>query len=185
VTNIVFIATSLDGYIAPEDGSLDWLETVPNPEGDDLGFNAFISRVDALVMGRLTFEVVEGFGIGWHYPVPGIILSNTLTALPEDFQEKTSLTRGTPEEVMAFARSKGFENLYIDGGTTIQQFLQADLIDELIITEIPILLGGGDRLFGTLQQPLIFNLQEATTHPNQLVTRHYLRNRQPENAETS
>ena len=59
MTNIVYIATSLDGYIAPEDGSLDWLGTVPNPEGDDLGFGEFIKRIDAVVMGRLTFEVVQ------------------------------------------------------------------------------------------------------------------------------
>ena len=89
MTNIVYIATSLDGYIAPEDGSLDWLGTVPNPEGDDLGFGEFIKRIDAVVMGRLTFEVVQSFDLGWHYPVPGIILSSTLKSLPAEFQEQT------------------------------------------------------------------------------------------------
>lgn len=175
MTNIVYIATSLDGYIAPEDGSLDWLETVPNPEGDDLGFNEFIQRVDAVVMGRLTFEVVEGFGIGWHYPVPGVILSSTMKSLPTEFEEKVALTSGTPQDVMAFAKAKGYHNLYIDGGTTIQHFLRADLVDEMIITEVPILLGGGDRLFGSLAEPLKFELVETTTLLGQMVKRHYKR----------
>lgn len=177
MTNIVYIGTSLDGYIAPEDGSLDWLGTVPNPEGDDLGFGEFIQRVDAVVMGRLTFEVVQGFGIGWHYPVPGIILSSTLKKLPRDFEDKVSLTRGSPKEVMAFAKEKGYQNLYIDGGTTIQGFLRADLIDEMIITEIPILLGGGDRLFGSLDQQLKFELVGTNILLDQMVKRHYKRER--------
>jgi len=177
MANLVYIATSIDGYIAPEDGSLDWLNTVPVPEGDDLGFGEFIQRVDAVVMGRLTFEVVQGFGIGWHYPVPGIILSSTLGSLPDAFQKDTILTSGEPEQIVAEARAKGFENLYVDGGTTIQRFLKADLIDELIITEIPILLGGGDRLFGTLGEQLKFRLIESTTLLNQMVKRRFRRER--------
>jgi len=177
MTNIVYIATSLDGYIAPEDGSLDWLGTVPNPEGDDLGFGEFIKRIDAVVMGRLTFEVVQSFDLGWHYPVPGIILSSTLKSLPAEFQDQTFLTSGTPSEIVAFALSKGFQNLYIDGGTTIQRFLSADLVDEMIITEIPILLGGGDQLFGSLQSQLKFELVETTTLLGQMVKRHYKRKR--------
>lgn len=175
MANLVYIATSIDGYIAPEDGSLEWLNTVPVPEGEDLGFSEFIQRVDAVVMGRATFEVVQGFGIGWHYPVPGIILSSTLTELPDAFLKDTFLMRGEPERIVAEARAKGFENLYIDGGATIQRFLQADLIDELIITEIPILLGGGDRLFGTLEETLKFSLVESTVLLNQLVKRRFRR----------
>ena len=177
MTNIVYIGTSLDGYIASEDGSLDWLDTVPNPEGSDLGFGKFIDRVDAVVMGRLTFETVMSFGLGWHYPVPGIILSSTLKELPEEFAEKTRLTSGTPEEVISYAKKAGFENLYIDGGTTIQRFLKADLIDELIITEVPILLGGGDRLFGKLDEHMKYTLAETETLLGQLVKRRYLRDR--------
>ena len=175
MTNIVYIATSLDGYIAPEDGSLDWLGTVPNPGGNDLGFADFMAQVDAVVMGRLSFETVQSFGVGWHYPKPGIILSSTLSELPNEFQEATFLTHGEPADVVAFAKSKGFNNLYIDGGTTIQRFLRSDLIDELIITEIPILLGGGDRLFGVLEEHLKFELVETQTLLDQMVKRHYRR----------
>ena len=150
MSNIVYIGTSMDGYISAPDGSLDWLSYVPIPEGDDLGFSEFMERVDAVVMGRKTFETVLSFEMGWHYPKPGIVLSSTLKTVPEGFADHVQLASGTPSEIVQLAKKQGFENLYIDGGTTIQRFLREDLIDEMIITEIPILLGGGDRLFGEL-----------------------------------
>ena len=132
----------MDGYISSPDGSLDWLDCVPNPEGSDLGFFSFMERVDAVLMGRLTFETVAGFGMGWTYPKPGLILSSTMTAIPEPFQEQVQLVNGSPQSVLARAQALGYHNLYVDGGKTIQSFLKEDLIDEMIITEIPILLGG-------------------------------------------
>ncbi len=65
MSNIVYIGTSLDGYISGPDGDLDWLSYVPNPEGDDLGFSEFMDRVDVVVMGRKTFETLLGFRLGW------------------------------------------------------------------------------------------------------------------------
>lgn len=177
MSNIVYIATSLDGYIAAPDGNLDWLETVPNPDGDDLGFFEFMTRVDAVVMGRVTFETVMGFDMGWGYPVPGIILSSTLSAAPAPFDEHVQFTQGAPADIVAMAEQQGFDHLYIDGGVTIQQFLAADLIDEMIITEIPILLGGGQSLFGHLDQSMRFELVGTETLLNQLVKRHYRRKR--------
>ena len=177
MTNIVYIATSLDGYIGAPDGSLDWLETVPAPEGDDLGYGEFIARVQAVVMGRRTFETVVGFGVGWPYPVPGIVLSTTLTEVPDEFAERVTLFAGEPDQVIARAVQMGFADLYIDGGITIQRFLAADLIDELILTEIPILLGAGDRLFGELEREMVFELVEAGTLANGLVKRRYRRAR--------
>ena len=177
MSNFVYIATSLDGYIADADGNLDWLTEIPPPAGDDLGFSAFIERVDAVVMGRITFNSVIGFGLGWTYPVPGLILSSTLTAAPEEFAEHVTFTRGTPSEVISRAQELGFSNLYVDGGKTIQGFLQADLIDELIVSEIPILLGGGDRLFGELDNPLRFELITTAVLLGQILKKHYRRQR--------
>ena len=177
MSNIVYIGTSLDGHISAPDGSLDWLSYVPIPEGDDLGFSEFMDRVDAVVMGRRTFETVLGFDMGWHYPKPGIILSSTLKTVPEDFADHVQLASGTPSEIVQLANKQGFENLYIDGGTTIQRFLREDLIDEMIITEIPILLGGGDRLFGELDQFIGFELVDSKVLLNQLVKRRYQRKR--------
>lgn len=177
MSNIVYIATSLDGYISSSDGKLDWLNYIPVPEGDDLGFAAFIDRVDAIVMGRLTFETVVGFGTGWPYPVPGLVLSSTLSSAPQDFAAHVHFAKGTPHEIVELAKAKGLENLYIDGGKTIQHFLREDLIDELIISQIPLLLGGGDRLFGELGQWLNFKLVSTETLLNQIVQSRYRRKR--------
>jgi dihydrofolate reductase len=177
MSNIVYIATSLDGFISAPNGKLDWLNYVPVPEGNDLGFAEFVDRVDAIVMGRLTFETVVGFGMGWTYPIPGLVLSSTLTSAPQDFVDHVDLANGTPSEIVAIAKEKDFENLYIDGGKTIQQFLNADLIDELIISEIPLLLGGGDRLFGELDRRLDFELINVEIMLDQIVKKQYRRKR--------
>ena len=177
MTNIVYIATSLDGYISAADGGLEWLGSIPNPENDDLGFSAFMQRVDAIVMGRITFETLIGFDVGWHYPIPGIILSSTMTEAPADFAQHVRFANGSPREIIRRANEQGYENLYIDGGKTIQAFLQEDLIDELIITEIPILLGGGNPLFGQTTQQLAFELIGTEVLLEQLVKRHYRRKR--------
>ena len=177
MSNFVFIATSIDGFISAPDGNLDWLDYVPFPDGEDGGFADFIKRVDAIVMGRVTFETVVGFGRGWHYAVPGIVLSSTLSSAPAEFADHVEFAKGTPREIVALANERGFNDLYIDGGKTVQNFLDADLIDELIITEIPILLGGGVRLFGQLGQQLGFELVGTRTIVNRILQRHYRRNR--------
>jgi dihydrofolate reductase len=175
LSNIVYIATSMDGFISSEDGSLDWLECVPNPEGSDLGFGDFIADIDALIMGRKTFETIVGFDLGWHYPVPGIVLSTTMQTIPAEFRGSVELAAGAPEDIVALTASKGFRRLYIDGGNTIQRFLQADLIDELIVSQLPILLGGGERLFGRLSSPLNFELVDTQVLLGQIVKQHYRR----------
>lgn len=177
MSNFVYIGTSLDGYISAADGGLEWLEYVPIPDGDDLGFSEFMARVDAVVMGRKTFETLIGFGVGWHYPKPGLILSSTMTSAPPEFADHVTFACGTPGEIVEHAKSLGFENLYVDGGVTVQRFLREDLIDEIIITQIPILLGGGSRLFDELEQPLGFELIDSKTLAGQLVKRRYRRKR--------
>ena len=148
MSNFVYIGTSIDGYISGPDGDIGWLEYVPIPEGNDLGFAEFMDRVDAVAMGRVTFETLIGFGVGWHYPKPGLILSTTLKEVPPEFEGKVEIVSGSPQEIVDMGRERGFDNLYIDGGNTIQRFLDADLVDEMIVSTIPVLLGGGDKLFG-------------------------------------
>jgi len=177
MTNYVYIGTSLDGYISASDGGLDWLEFVSISEGDDLGFADFMARVDAVVMGRNTFETLIGFGVGWHYPKPGLILSSTMNSAPAEFESHVSFASGSPSEIVDHAKSLGYQNLYIDGGVTVQRFLREDLIDEIIITQIPILLGGGSHLFGELDTPLGFELIESKILAGQLVKRWYRRKR--------
>ncbi|MGY6649729.1 dihydrofolate reductase family protein [Wenyingzhuangia sp. IMCC45574] len=173
--NSVFIATSIDGYIADSDGGLDWLQMVPNPEHNDAGYSAFMETVDALVMGRNTYETVLGFGIDWPYNKPVFVLSSTLKEVTSELKEKVFIVNGELQEVLQTIHKQGFENLYIDGGKTIQSFLQEDLIDELILTTIPVLLGGGTNLFGALQKPLAFTLAKTEVYIEEMVQRHYVR----------
>lgn len=158
--NHVFIAVSLDGFIADAQGRVDWLNDIPNPEGPDYGYTPCIEKIDAIVMGRLTFETVMSFG-AWSYTKPVIVLSKTLKELPQGLSGKVSLSSDEIEPLLVKLHDKGYLNLYIDGGRVIQSFLQRDLIDEMCITHIPILLGGGIPLFGSLEKPMKF--EHATT----------------------
>ena len=173
--NSVFIATSLDGYIADKNGGIDWFHSIPNPENDDMGYVEFINRIDALVMGRTTFETVIGFDIPWPYSKPVFVLSNKLNEIPESHKDKAFLVKGSLTEILEQIHRKGFERLYIDGGTTIRNFLKTDLIEEMILTTIPILLGGGVPLFRELPNELKFELVGIKTFLNQITQRHYKR----------
>ena len=172
-SNRVFIATSLDGYIADKNGGIDWLHSVPNPNGDDMGFVDFMHETDALVMGRTTFETVCSFDVPWPYNKPVFVLSTTMNDIPESHQGKAFLVNGELSQVLEEIHQKGYNSLYIDGGTTIQSFLKADLIDELCISTIPILLGGGSPLFSDLSAPINFDLVETKTYLNQITQNYY------------
>ncbi len=175
--NSVFIATSLDGYIADKNDGIDWLNSVPNPDNDDMGYLEFSNRIDALVMGRKTFETVLGFDVDWPYDKPVFVLSNKLKEIPESHKDKAYLVRGTLTQILEQIHQKGHKRLYIDGGTTIRNFLKADLIDEMVLTTIPILLGGGSPLFSKLPNELKFELVETKVFLNQIVQNHYKRKR--------
>lgn len=150
--NKVFIATSIDGYIADKDGGIDFLHSVPNPTNDDLGYSEFMSNVDGIVMGRNTFEVVRGFDIDWPYTVPVFVLSERMKSVPDELLGKVSLVKGPLKEVLTTIHNTGAKQLYIDGGKTIQSFLREDLIDEMTITIIPTILGDGVPLFEDLNE---------------------------------
>ncbi|NND31963.1 MAG: dihydrofolate reductase [Saprospiraceae bacterium] len=173
--NSVFIATSLDGYIAGKNGEIEWLHSTPNPDNIDMGYGEFTSRIDALVMGRNSFETVCGFEMDWPYQKPLFVLSNTLNEIPEEFKDKAELVKGTLREILDKIHEKGFHQLYIDGGITIQRFLQEDLIDDMIITIIPILLGGGIPLFGQLSQSLDFECTDTKLYLGKVVQNHFKR----------
>jgi dihydrofolate reductase len=173
--NIVFIATSLDDYIADKNGSIDWLHSIPNPNNDDMGYVEFINGIDAIVMGRTTFETVIGFDVDWPYNEPVFVLSNKLKEIPESHKDKAYLVKGTLKEILRQIHEKGYKRLYIDGGTTIGNFLKEDLIDEMVLTTIPILLGGGSSLFTELPNELKFELIGTKTYLNQITQNHYRR----------
>lgn len=173
--NIVFVGRSLDGYIAGKNGELDWLDCVPNSDNVEMGYTALMQEVDALVMGRTTFEVVCNFGGEWPYSKPVFVLSRSLKVVPESLSGKVILLQGSPHEVLDAIHQMGYSRLYIDGGRVIQDFLAADVIDELRITTIPILLGGGIPLFGELPQRLEFEHVISHLFLNQIVQDVYKR----------
>lgn len=175
MSNKVFIATSLDGFIAGKNNEIDWLESIPNPDNNDMGYSAHMDNIDALVMGRNTMELVANMDIDWPYTKPVFVISNTLTELPEKLKDKAFLIKGEASTINNQLKDKGYNNLYIDGGRTIQSFLQADLIDEMIITTIPILLGGGIRLFGDLEKSLEFRCAESIKFNNGICQNRYVR----------
>ena len=148
----VFIATSLDGFIARSDGSLDWLNAANAvvPPVEDCGYKAFISAVDTVVMGRNTFEQVLTFG-EWPYgDTPVVVMSHRASPLPSNAPQTVTSSQEAPTDLVEKLRAQGKRHLYIDGGITIQSFLSERLINELTITVIPILLGTGKPLFGPL-----------------------------------
>jgi dihydrofolate reductase len=175
LSNIVFIATSLDGCIADKDGGLDWLQSMPNPDNLDFGWADFFDRIDALVMGRKTFEKVCSFDCDWPYSKPVFVLSNSMKSIPEGYKGKAETIKGSLSEILESIHQKGYKHLYIDGGVTVQSFLKEDLIDEMIITVIPILLGDGIQLFGELPKPMEFEYVKTEVFLNAIVQNHYRR----------
>ncbi len=174
MVNYVYVATSLDGFIAAYDGGLDWLEEIPNPEKDDFGYAKFMSGIDALLMGRKTFDKVLTFG-SWPYSKPVFVLSRSNIKVPKELVGKVEFVNGEPIAVVDQLKEMGHQNLYIDGGVTIQNFLEADLIDEMIITRVPVLLGDGIPLFGKLSQRLKFSHKKTEVLGNTLVKTYYTR----------
>jgi dihydrofolate reductase len=153
----VFIATSLDGFIARVNGELDWL---PAGGGEEHGYEAFIATVDALVIGRKTYETVLGFDT-WPYDVKPVYVLSTRTLASAPPGAAVERLSGTPAEIVAQLSARGIGHVYVDGGITIQGFLQAGLIQRLIITRIPVLLGAGIPLFGPLARDI--NLRHVGT----------------------
>ena len=160
----VYIATSLDGFIARPNGDLDWLIGDSGTQSDgDFGYQAFMDTVDVVVMGRNTFEKVLTFG-AWPYSGRRVaVLSRSLSELPAGLPANVELILPAPNEVIAHLEAQGAKHLYIDGGLTIQAFLSAGLITDLIITRIPILIGEGIPLFGALSHDI--KLEHIETRP--------------------
>ncbi len=170
----VFIATSLDGFIARPDGVIDWLMQANKsvPKGEDGGYHAFISNVDAIVMGRHSYEKILSFE-SWPYTLPVIVMSSQKLLIPDHLKNSVSSYTGTPKQVITHLAQKGFNHLYIDGGLTIQAFLNAGLINELIITVIPTLIGQGKPLFGELQADIQLELIDCRKIASSFVQMHY------------
>jgi len=143
-TGHVFIATSVDCYIARPDGRLDWLVDGPAPTGDG-GYGEFTATIDHMVMGRGTYDTVAAFDPWPYTQLTVMVLSSTLATT----DDRVTVVHSLDEAVDALTAA-GAERVYVDGGRTISSFLAAGLIDDLVITRVPVLLGAGVPLFGAL-----------------------------------
>jgi dihydrofolate reductase len=159
----VFIAVSLDGFIARRDGRIDWLDranAVVTP-GEDCGFRAFLDSVDVLVMGRATWELVRGFP-EWPYgATPVVVLSSRPVDIPESLRATVRHDGGEPRDIVERLSRDGLDRAYVDGGTTIQRCMRAGLVDDLVVTIIPVLLGEGLPLFGPTGRDVALVLEDV------------------------
>jgi dihydrofolate reductase len=170
----VYIAASLDGFIARPDGDIEWLHQWPDA-GHDYGYSAFVSSVDGMIIGRGTFEKVLSFGT-WPYEKPVIVLSRSLDpeAIPPDRADRVRILDLTPEAVLEKLDAEGWSRAYVDGGQLIQSFLRSGLIADMTITHIPILLGAGRPLFGALPHDVGLTHIETMAYPSGFVQSHYV-----------
>ena len=166
----MFVGTSLDGFIARPNGALDFL---PPGGGEPHGYDEFMASVDALVIGRNTFETVLGFG-GWAYGTKPVVVLSSRPIATAPAGAVVERMAGAPAEIVAQLETRGIRHIYVDGGITIQRFLEAGLIDRLIITRVPVLIGAGIALFGPLSRDI--SLKHITTrhYPSGLVQSEYV-----------
>jgi dihydrofolate reductase len=156
----VFIGTSVDGFIARPDGALDFL---PAGGGEPHGYNEFFATIDALVIGRRTFETILGFP-QWPYgEKPVIVLSSQRLDFSAVRGGRVERMQGSPREIFSELEGRRIQHVYVDGGVTIQRFLREGLIQRLIITRVPVLIGRGIPLFGFL--PRDIRLEHVETQP--------------------
>lgn len=175
MTNIVFIATSLDGYIADKNGGLSWLDELPPSDKGDFGFNDFMMNIDAIVMGRNTYEKILSFDGEWPYVKKVFVLSNTLKKVDPKLKDKVEIFSGHPNLIISRLSDLGFHRLYIDGGKTIQSFLKENLIDEIHIFRIPIILADGIPLFKPFNLKIKYKHIHTTAYKNGIVQSHYIK----------
>jgi dihydrofolate reductase len=170
MTASVFIGTSVDGFIARPNDDLDFL---PEGGGEPHGYNEFIASVDAIVIGRKTFEKVLTFG-AWPYGDKRVVV---LSSHPLDLSKAiggvVEQLAGPPAEIVAQLAARGVHHLYVDGGVTIQRFLRAGAIQRLIITRVPVLIGEGVPLFGTLPHDIQLRHVATRNYPSGLVQSEY------------
>ncbi len=166
----VFVGTSLDGFIARKSGEFDFL---PTDGGEPHGYDEFIASVDTIVIGRKTFEVVLPMK-PWPYGNKRVVV---LSSRPIDFSAvvggKVEQMAGAPAEIVSKLAATGANHIYVDGGITIQNFLRAGLIHHLTITRVPVIIGDGIPLFGSLPHDVHLRHIATRQYPSGLVSSEY------------
>lgn len=165
----VFVGTSLDGFLARTNGSFDFL---PPGGGEPHGYDEFLATVDALVIGRNTFEVVLKFP-SWPYGEKPVFVLSTRALAPVPHGAVVERMSGAPAEIVSQLSARGVRHVYVDGGITIQRFLRAGLIQRLIITRVPVLIGEGIPLFGVTERDILLKHVATRQYASGLVQSEY------------
>jgi len=170
MTVSVFVGASVDGFIARRNGNLDFL---PPGGGEPHGYDEFIATVDAIVIGRNTFETVLGFP-EWPYAGKRVVVLSS-RPVPDHTANGGVVEHlsGTPSDIVSRLAETGARHLYVDGGITIQQFLRVGLVDRLIVTRVPVLIGDGIPLFGSLSRDIVLQHIATRSFPSGLVQSEY------------
>ncbi len=169
----VNMAISLDGFIARSNGDVSWLDAYQQDPNEDYGFGAFFASVDVLVMGRKTFEKVLSFG-EWPYGDKRVVvLSGAGVEIPERLRSMVECWSGAADEIAGRLKSEGIEHVYLDGGSTVRDFLAAGLVDSMILTRVPILLGNGISLFDGLSAEVSLSHIATRSYASGLVQSEY------------
>jgi dihydrofolate reductase len=165
----VFVGTSVDGFLARLDGSLDFLN-----EGGGVphGFEEFFAGVDAMVIGRGTYETVLGFG-EWPYGEKRVVVLSSRKLDFSAVRGKVEQMRGEPPEIVRKLEASGVKHAYVDGGVTIQRFLRAGLIQRLVVSRVPVLIGQGIPLFGSLPHDVKLRTVSTRQYTGGLVQTEY------------
>jgi len=173
VSGHVYIGASLDGFIARRDGDIEWLTKYATAD-EDYGYGAFIKEIDGIVLGRGTFERVLSFD-SWPYEKPVVVASRSLSQhdLRDDLAGRVRIAATSPADLLARLYREGWRRAYIDGGKLIQSFLREGLIDDLVLTRVPILLGDGVPLFGSLPSETALSHVQTVVFPSGLVQSRY------------
>ena len=144
---VLYIASSLDGYIADPSGGIEWLESLPNPQGEDHGYQALLSSVSSILMGRLSYEKILSFGIEWPYPALTTFVATRQLNYPISTPNTEVWANGIPEKVRMLKKNSEQDIWLVGGGRLVAALLEEDLIDRMIISMGPVLLGAGVPLF--------------------------------------
>ena len=160
-----FLGVSLDGFIARVNGDIDWL---PHDTGEDFGYDAFIATVDAIVLGRKSYEKVLTFD-RWYYGTLRTIVLSSRPLAPAPEGARVERMAGEPSEIVAALEAQGLRHLYVDGGVTVQRFIRAGLLDRLTLTWVPVLIGTGTPLFGPTGRDIALTHVETRSFPSGLV----------------
>ena len=175
-TGSVFLGMSVDGFIARLDGDIGWLTGGADPdgppddgEGGDFGFAEFVAGIDALVMGRATYDVIAPFPQWPYQGKPVHVLSTTLAL---DADPRMTVHRSF-EEALEAVTAAGYRRVYVDGGRTVHQFLRAGLVADLTLSRVPVLIGSGHTPFGELAADILLEHVRTRTFAGGMVQSTY------------